>query len=165
MTEADIFTFLNQYGLIFIFLIVFMEYLNLPGFPAGVILPACGAWITITQNSFFICYFVSILAGVLGSLILYFIGWYIGEPIINKICYKYPKMKLKMDKLKRGMIKRANYTVFIARLVPVVRTLVGFPAGVVKMNILNYLLFSMLGIALWNASLIIFGMIGSSIII
>ena len=33
-----------QYGAFFIFLIVFLEYLNLPGFPAGVIMPLAGIW-------------------------------------------------------------------------------------------------------------------------
>ena len=165
MTETSVLEFLNQYGLLFVFTIVFMEYLNLPGFPSGVIMPACGVWITITHNSFITCFIVTIIAGVMGSLILYFIGLYGGDPIINKLCNRYPKFKSNMDKLIIKLHNGANYTVFISKLVPVVRTLVGFPAGAIKMNLFNYILFSSFGIAIWNGVLILTGMLASGLFI
>ena len=44
-----------QYGAFFIFLIVLLEYLNLPGFPAGVIMPLSGIWASQRRNSFWCC--------------------------------------------------------------------------------------------------------------
>ena len=41
-----------EYGAFFIFLIVFLEYLNLPGFPAGVIMPTVGIWAAKGQIDF-----------------------------------------------------------------------------------------------------------------
>ena len=42
-----------KYGAFFIYLIVFLEYLNLPGFPAGVIMPLSGIWAAKGEISFF----------------------------------------------------------------------------------------------------------------
>ena len=44
MTAETFFQLFNQYGLILVCAVVFCEYMNLPGFPAGVIMPCVGAW-------------------------------------------------------------------------------------------------------------------------
>ena len=46
MDVNSILDYLAQYGVIFIFVIVFLEYLNLPGLPAGIIMPLAGLWIS-----------------------------------------------------------------------------------------------------------------------
>ena len=63
-----------QYGAFFIFLIVFLEYLNLPGFPAGVIMPLAGIWAAKGEISFPEVMILSVAAGLAGSLILYMLA-------------------------------------------------------------------------------------------
>ena len=46
MDANSILNYLSQYGVMFIFIIVFLEYLNLPGLPAGIIMPLSGLWIS-----------------------------------------------------------------------------------------------------------------------
>ena len=157
MSELSIIEFLNQYGLLVVFIIVFMEYLNLPGFPSGVIMPACGVWLKATNTSFILCLLVTVIAGVLGSLILYYVGLYGSDTILNKIYKKNPSIKLKVDNIIVKLHKNAKYTVFISKLIPVVRTLVGFPCGAIKMNVKDYILYSSLGITIWNAVFILSG--------
>lgn len=157
MTESNIFLFLSDYGLIFMFVIVFMEYLNLPGFPSGVIMPAVGVWIVYTGKSFIFTFVLSIIAGLLGSLILYYVGRFGGDTILVKIEEKHPKMQEKILDIKTKLLNKAKTTVFISKLIPVARTLVGFPAGAIKMNVISYLVFSSFGIAIWNAVLILSG--------
>ena len=45
MNANSILNYLSQYGVLFIFIIVFLEYLNLPGLPAGIIMPLAGFYI------------------------------------------------------------------------------------------------------------------------
>ena len=52
MDANSILNYLSQYGLIFIFIIVFLEYLNLPGLPAGIIMPLAGVWISRGEMNF-----------------------------------------------------------------------------------------------------------------
>ncbi len=63
-----------QYGAFFIFLIVFLEYLNLPGFPAGVIMPLAGIWAAKGEISFPEVMIFSVAAGLAGSLLLYMLA-------------------------------------------------------------------------------------------
>lgn len=63
-----------QYGAFFIFLIVFLEYLNLPGFPAGVIMPLAGIWAAKGEISFPAVMILSVAAGLAGSLLLYMLA-------------------------------------------------------------------------------------------
>ena len=157
MIESQVFAFLDNYGLIFMFIIVFMEYLNLPGFPSGIIMPAVGIWCTKSDTSFLVALSISVAAGVLGSLILYYVGKYGGRPLLEKLYNKYPKTAPKLKEIERGMIDKGSWTVFISKLIPVVRTLVGFPAGAVKMNIFKYVISSAFGIVVWNFLFMISG--------
>lgn len=57
-----------EYGAFFIYLIVLLEYLNLPGFPAGVIMPLAGIWAAKGEISFPLVILISVGAGLTGSL-------------------------------------------------------------------------------------------------
>ena len=63
-----------QYGAVFIFVIVLLEYLNLPGFPAGVIMPLAGIWAAKGQIGLGMALLLALVAGMLGSWILYGLG-------------------------------------------------------------------------------------------
>ena len=65
--------YFENYGAIAIFVIVLLEYLNLPGFPAGVIMPMAGIWAANGKLSFLMTMVISVAAGLLGSWILYFL--------------------------------------------------------------------------------------------
>ena len=71
MTAETFFQLFNQYGLILVCAVVFCEYMNLPGFPAGVIMPCVGVLIARSELSLPLTVFLSVVAGVLGSLVIY----------------------------------------------------------------------------------------------
>ena len=68
-----------EYGAFFIFLIVLLEYLNLPGFPAGVIMPLSGIWASQGEISFPLVMVLTVAAGLTGSWALYWLGRAGGE--------------------------------------------------------------------------------------
>lgn len=156
----DIQTVLNyftQYGLIFLFVIVFLEYMNLPGLPAGIIMPAAGILIAGRDMNFITALIVSVLAGLLGSYILYFIGYFLGKPVLDKFYQKYQKLRPSINKAISYTEKHGSKGVFIARLIPVARTLISLTVGTMRMNFLSFTIYSILGITIWNSVFIYAG--------
>ena len=90
--------YFTQYGAIAIFVVVFLEYLNLPGFPAGVIMPLAGVWAAHGKISFLGTMLLTIAAGVCGSWLLYLLGYKGGAFLLEKYLKKFPSHKEKIDK-------------------------------------------------------------------
>ncbi|MBY0756926.1 DedA family protein [Clostridium sardiniense] len=146
--------YFSQYGLTFLFVIVFLEYLNLPGLPAGIIMPAVGVLIANGESNFFVAIIISVIAGVLGSVSLYIIGRVGGAKLLDKYLKKFPKQKKYVDKIEKIVEEKGNFGVFISKLIPVARTLVSIPAGVFKLNFVSFVAYSALGIFFWNTAFI-----------
>ena len=79
MDISELTRYFIQYGAFFIYLIVLLEYLNLPGFPAGVIMPLAGIWAAQGEISFPIVMVLTVAAGLTGSWALYLLGRYGGD--------------------------------------------------------------------------------------
>ena len=139
-----------QYGAVFVFLIVLLEYMNLPGFPAGVIMPLEGVWAAKGNVSFLFVLVLSVAAGLLGSWILYFFGRLGGEPFFRFYMKKFPKQKELIKRNIEVIRRKGAYGVFVSKLVPMLRTLISIPAGMVRLNFCQYTLSSLLGVFLWN---------------
>ena len=153
--------YILKYGIIFLFFIVYLEYLNLPGLPGGVILPAIGVLIANNEYSFFGVFIISVLAGVLGSISLYYVGDYVGNPLLEWIKKKFPKAKGSIDKAFDFSKRFGSKGVFVCRLLPVVRTIVSLISGTVKEDIFEFTIYSTFGIAIWNLVFIFGGYITS----
>lgn len=150
MTFSSISFYFSQYGLIAIFVIVLLEYLNLPGFPAGIIMPLAGIFAANGRINFLIALLVSVAAGLAGSLILYFIGLKGGELFLKAYLKKFPKHKEAIDRNIALLQQKGSVGIFLAKLIPMIRTLISIPAGVMKMNLMKYCISSTLGILVWN---------------
>lgn len=142
--------YFSKYGLIAIFIIVLLEYLNLPGFPAGVIMPLAGIFAANGKIQFFIALLVSVAAGLLGSWILYFIGLKGSELFLNAYMKKFPKQRQAIERNLELIRNRGSVGVFMAKLIPMIRTLISIPAGVTRMDFVKYTLNSAAGIFIWN---------------
>lgn len=142
--------FLDNYGSVAIFVIVLLEYMNLPGFPAGIIMPMAGLFAAHQQISLMEVMLVSVAAGELGCIINYFIGRYGGGAVLDWYLKKFPKQKPAFDKTFDLIQKKGTVGVFLGKLIPMVRTLIPFPAGIAKMAFLPYSLASLLGVIVWN---------------
>lgn len=148
---ADIFIqYFTQYGGIAIFIIVLLEYLNLPGFPAGVIMPLAGMWAAKGEISFLLALAITVAAGLMGSWLLYLIGYKGGDMFLNKYLRKFPKQKPAIERNLEMLKRKGGIGIFLSKLIPMVRTLISIPAGVLKMNFVRYTVSSALGIFVWN---------------
>lgn len=165
MDANSIISYMSQYGLIFLFVIVLLENMNLPGFPAGIIMPLAGVWAYNAGVNFVLALVISVIGGVIGSCILYAISLFGGNVILKKFNKKFPKQGQIIDE-KMGYLKEKGHIgVFVSRLIPMVRTIIPIPAGILKMNFVKYTAWSALGIFIWNGVLMGAGyFIGESVI-
>lgn len=150
MDVTTLTAYFATYGGIAIFVIVLLEYLNLPGFPAGVIMPLSGVMAAKGNIHFFWVMVITVAAGLTGSLILYCLGRIGGKAFIGAYTKRFPKQKDTLEKNLAWIDRKGCIGVFAAKLIPMVRTLVSIPAGVLQMNLVKYVISSTLGILIWN---------------
>ncbi|MBU9728807.1 DedA family protein [Diplocloster modestus] len=139
-----------QYGAIAIFVIVLLEYMNMPGFPAGIIMPLAGVWAKGGGISFVMTILLTVSAGLVGSWILYGLGRLGGDFFLGKFLKKFPKHEEAIHKNFDMLRRKGSIGVFISKLLPMVRTLISIPAGVLKMDFVKYTVASLLGVFVWN---------------
>ncbi len=151
MDYTIILNWLDERGIIVLFVIVFLEHLNMPGFPSGIIMPAAGIWASSSNVSLVATIIVSVLGGYLGCLVLYLLCYKWGNQFLNWYLGKFPKQKPTIDKYTALLIKNCKKTIFITRILPVIRTIISIPAGVLRMPIKDYTIYSIIGITIWNS--------------
>ena len=147
---------IEQYGLISTFFVVMLEYANFP-LPSEVVLPFVGIMVAKGNISFASALIVSIIGGIVGSITNYLLGLYFGKPLLKYLVKKYSKMQSSIDASMWWMNKYGKISVMISRVVPIARTVISIPAGINKMNLNVFVLYSTIGIALWNSVLIFLG--------
>lgn len=140
-----------KYGGIVIFIVVLLEYMNMPGFPSGVIMPLSGIWASQGNIEFWQVLILSELAGLCGSWILYFVGFYGGEIVLQKYIKRFPKHESAICNTIERVRNKGYIGIFVGKLIPVFRTLISIPAGVLKIQFMGYTVASALGILVWNS--------------
>lgn len=147
---------ISKLGYLGIFLVIGLEYACFP-IPSEVVLPFVGMSIPQTNLSFLPSFLVSILAGLAGSLFCYAIGYYGGEPLLVKLSSKSSGLKAALEKFDNWFMRYGRWGVLLTRIVPLTRTYISLFAGVSRMPLSEFLLYSSTGIALWNLVLMSLG--------
>ena len=143
-----------QYGAFFIYLIVLLEYMNLPGFPAGVIMPLSGIWAAQGEISFPVVMILTVAAGLTGSWLLYLLGRFGGNKLLGFYFRKFPKHRPVIEEKMDYLREKGCAGVFVSKLLPMVRPLISIPAGMVMMDFVRYTVSSACGIFLWNLAFV-----------
>lgn len=150
MDSTTLTMYFTQYGGVAIFVIVFLEYLNLPGFPAGVIMPLAGVMAARGNIPFVWVMLITVAAGLLGSLVLYLLGKKGGKVFLRVYLRVFPKQREALHKSMDWVKVHGAAGLFVAKLIPMLRTLISIPAGVLQMPMGDYIISSTLGVAVWN---------------
>jgi len=129
--------------------------------PSEIILPISGKLVASGVFDMLWANVAVAVGSIIGSLGAYFIGYYGGRPLVIKLISKYGKYVFitmhHFDKADKAFVKRGSITVFVGRLLPIIRTFISLPAGIAKMNIWKFIGFSLLGMIPWNFLLIYLG--------
>jgi len=86
---------------------------------------------------------------VLGSLVAYWVGMYGGRPFIEKYGRYILLSRHDLDIADRWFAKYGEVIVFVSRLLPAIRTFIAFPAGVARMNLPRFVIYTFAGSLPW----------------
>ncbi len=130
-----------------------LEYACFP-ISSEILLPFLGYTVALGNRSLWITILISTLAGVTGSLFCYILGRIGGNFLEQTLCRKFHTLQIGMNKAKSIFKKYGKESVFLARMFPIARTYISFPAGIAAMELPLFLLYTGLGAFLWNTILI-----------
>ncbi len=150
MELSTVLGLLSQYGVLVLLVVTFLEALNCPGMPAGIILPAAGMYASHSNVSILGIIGLTIAGGMIGSIILYIIGRIGGQPLLDWLKKRSKHARHAAERCEQFLAKGGFFTVFVGRIVPVVRTIFPLPAGVFRVAVCPFLTASALGIACYN---------------
>jgi membrane protein DedA with SNARE-associated domain len=135
-------------------------------FPSEIVIPPA-AFIASKEGSdlnLFLVVLFGTLGALLGAYINYALAYYLGRPILHKFAdSKIGRLMLlsseKIQTAENYFQTHGKTSTFVGRLIPALRQVISVPAGLSKMNLISFTLFTLLGAGLWNAVLALLGYI------
>jgi membrane protein DedA with SNARE-associated domain len=130
--------------------------------PSEVVVPFAAYKAAQGQLNVFGVVFFGTVGALCGSLINYFLAKYLGRPLVYKFADSgigrvFLLSKEKVEHAENYFIRNGKTSTFIGRLVPGVRHLISIPAGLAKMNLRDFMLYTFVGAGIWNIILAIIG--------
>ncbi|MEK7158186.1 MAG: DedA family protein [Patescibacteria group bacterium] len=144
--------FIEKTGYLGITILMTLESMIAP-VPSEAVMPFAGfLWYenTLTFTGIMIA---STVGSLVGSLISYYLGAYAGRPFIRAFGKYFLLNEHHLDQTEKFFKKYGEKAVFVSRFIPVVRHFISLPAGVGRMNIVKFSLYTVCGAGLWNAFL------------
>lgn len=133
-------------------------------FPSEIVIPPAAYIASKTGSDLNI--FLVVLFGTLGALIGAFINYYLALWLGRPIIYKFADSKLghlcllskeKIETAENYFRENGKTSTLVGRLIPAVRQLISIPAGLARMNVWHFALFTTIGAGLWNSVLALLG--------
>jgi membrane protein DedA with SNARE-associated domain len=149
-------TFVQNYGLLAIFITMVLESAFVP-IPSEVVVPLGGVLAAQGHVALWQVVVVATVANLVGSLIIYAIGYYGGRRLVVRYG-RYVRLKEHhLATADSWFERRGALAVFVTRMLPGVRSLISLPAGVSRMPIGSFSLYTTLGSIPWNLALAYLG--------
>ncbi|MEM0149843.1 MAG: DedA family protein [Candidatus Micrarchaeaceae archaeon] len=148
--------FIHAYGYAALFIAMALESSSLP-VPSEVVMPLAGALAHSGFFNFWFAFLAALAGSILGLAVDYYVGYFIGKDIVYKHLRRFHISKEKLDSFDRWFERNGVAAVFITRLIPVLRTIMSFPAGFSRMDKKQFFTYSIAGAFIWNLVLMLFG--------
>src|SRR3989338_7885257 len=136
-------SFLGYPGL---FILMALESMIFP-LPSELVMPFAGYLVATGEFNLYLAIIFSTLGSLAGSLLSYYAGKHL---LLDEEHLNWTEHWFK---------KHGEKTIFVSRLIPVVRHLISIPAGVGKMNLLKFIFYTITGAAIWNGFLLYAGIL------
>jgi membrane protein DedA with SNARE-associated domain len=133
-----------------------LESMIAPG-PSEVVMPPVGMAVRRGDMLWPWAILATSLGSLVGSLISYYLGYFGGKPLVMKVGRFLLINEEHLDLTHRWFDRHGGATVFVCRFVPVVRHFISIPAGIAKMNLLRFCIYTLVGATIWNAALLLAG--------
>ena len=121
--------------------------------PSEIIMPFSGYLVSTGELNLWGVAIAGAVGCVLGSLVAYWVGMYGGRPFIEKYGRYILLSRHDLDIADRWFGKYGEVIVFVSRLLPAIRTFIAFPAGVARMNLPRFVIYTFAGSLPWCLAL------------
>ncbi len=139
-----------------VFILIMLESTLVP-IPSELVMPAAGFMASQGEFSLPVVLAINSIAALVGSGIGYWIGAVGGKPLLLRYGKFLLIRKHDIEKTETYFAKHGKATIFIGRLLPVVRHFISIPAGIARMPLRSFFLQTFLGSTLWGGFLIFLG--------
>ena len=125
--------------------------------PSEIIMPLAG-WMLIQAKSLNVAFTLvagayGALGNTIGSAIAYGVGMWGGRPFLERFGKYILISRHDLEQADRWFTKRGNGSIFVSRLLPVVRTFISLPAGIARMKFIPFLVYTFIGSFIWSTGL------------
>src|SRR5437667_8746049 len=117
--------------------------------PSEIIMPFSGYLVSTGQLNLWAVAVAGAVGCVLGSLVAYWVGMYGGRPFIEKYGRYVLLSRHDLDIADRWFARYGEVIVFVSRMLPAIRTFIAFPAGVARMNLTRFVIYTFAGPFPW----------------
>jgi len=159
LTYSALSSFISSYGYFAILILMILESASMP-IPSELLLPATGYFAAKGVLNIYIALVVVYISSFVGMAINYYIAYWLGKDLVYKHLHWFRIKREDVEAFEKWFDKNGPFTVFISRLLPLVRGLINFPAGFALMNQKKFYAYSMAGTVIWDTALIMFGYYG-----
>lgn len=143
---------IGTYGYLAIFVLMMLESALIP-IPSEVTMVFGGFLVARGELDFVAVGMIGAVANVVGSWLAYYVGRVGGRPLAERWGrYIFLRQK-ELDRADQWFEERGELTVFVTRLLPVIRTFISFPAGVSRMPFWRFTIYTFLGCVPWSFAL------------
>ncbi len=148
--------FIHSCSYVGVFVLMALESMIAP-IPSELVMPFAGFLIFTGQFDPWWVMAASSLGSMCGSLLSYYMG-VLGEPVVLRYGRYLLLNPHHLEWTNNFFARHGGKTIFIARFIPVVRHLISIPAGLARMGLIPFILFTLAGATLWNGFLTYLGM-------
>jgi membrane protein DedA with SNARE-associated domain len=141
-------------------LVMFLENV-FPPIPSEVIMPFGGFLAAKGDFNFFLVWIAGTIGSVAGAVVLYYIGLFAGDVVIRRFLRRYGRWigisEGDYDRSLGFFRKYGEWIVLFGRVIPLVRSLVSIPAGAERMPVAKFMIYTIIGSAVWSGALALAG--------
>lgn len=145
-----------HFGYVGIFISMALEGSFAP-IPSEVVLPFSGYLVSIHHLNYWMVVLVATVANSFGASLLYAVGLWGGKPFVYSFGQYFFFSHKRFEQSEKWFDKYGDAAVFIARIMPLVRTVVSLPAGIFEMRFSKFLTYTTLGSFIWAMVLVYIG--------
>jgi|SRR5215212_1965971 len=151
-----------SFGYVGVFILIVSVNLHLLPIPTQLVLGLAGFLVGQGRFSFILVLVASTAGAVVASLVLYYVGFWIGEKSLYRLIKRFERFKLvfgsDLDRASEVFERHGGKAILIGHLVPAVGALISLPAGIRRMPILRrFMFYTVLGSTFWNGAFIVLG--------
>jgi membrane protein DedA with SNARE-associated domain len=139
---------IDKIGYLGVFLLMAVESLNIP-IPSEIIMPFSGFLVSRNHFNLFLLVLIGALGNLFGSLVSYGIAAIIGQPLVERL-KKIPFFEDDYNRAEKFFKKHGSSSVFLGRMIPIIRTFISFPAGIFKIPFWKFSFLTFSGSFLWS---------------